>query len=89
MEKLNNESDVSRETSKKEIKIIFKNENFEIISIHRREIDGDALAFTESIKYIIDLLRIYDANKIAIMYVNDVLFAMVEKISAKCYKVVK
>lgn len=89
MEKLNNESDVSREISENEIKIVFKNANYEIVSIHRREIDDIKLAFGKTVLYIMDLLKTYNENITAIIYVNNVLYAMVEKIGSKSYKVTR
>lgn len=78
MEKLNNESDVSRETSKNEIKIIFKNAKYEEISIHRKEVDELKNALEKTKKYITQLLEIYDKDGFAVIYVNNRLYGLVD-----------
>ncbi len=78
MEKLNNENNVSRETSKNEIKIIFKNAKYEVLSIHRKEVDELKNALEKTKSYITQLLDIYDKDGFAVIYVNNSLFGLVD-----------
>lgn len=78
MEKLNNENNVLRETSKNEIKIIFKNDKYEEISIHRKEIDELKNALEKTKSYITQLLEIYDKDGFAVIYVNNRLYGLVD-----------
>lgn len=71
MEKLNNESDVSRETSKKEIKIVFKNSFMDIISTHRMEINDMDSDMEKAISYATDLLQRYAQDAYFVIYDSD------------------
>lgn len=71
MEKLNNESDVSRETSKKEIKIVFKNSFMDIISTHRMEINDMDIDLEKAISYATDLLQRYALDAYFVIYDSD------------------
>ena len=71
MEKLNNEYDVSRETSKKEIKIVFKNSFMDIISTHRMEINNMDTDLEKAISYGTDLLQRYAKDAYFVIYDSD------------------
>lgn len=71
MEKLNNENNVSRETSKNEIKIIFKNSFMDIISTHRMEINDIDTDLEKVISYATDLLKRYAPNAYFIIEDSD------------------
>lgn len=71
MEKLNNESDVSRETSKKEIKIVFKNSFMDIISTHRMEINDMDSDMEKAKSYATDLLQRYAQDAYFVIYDSD------------------
>lgn len=71
MEKLNNENNVSRETSKKEIKIVFKNSFMDIISIHRMEINDMDTDLEKIISYGTDLLQRYAQDAYFVIYDSD------------------
>lgn len=85
MEKLNNESNVSRETSKNEIKIIFKNRCADIISIHRIEIYDVKNDLEKTVSYVVKLLYIYKVDGYALIYYNDRYVRMVDLKEMKCY----
>lgn len=78
MKKLNKENNVSRETSKNEIKIIFKKANYEIMSIHRKETDELKNALEKTISYITQLLEMYEKDGFAVIYVNNRLYGLVD-----------
>ena len=71
MEKLNNENKVSRETSKNEIKIVFKNSFMDIISTHRMEINDIDTDLEKVISYATDLLKRYAQDAYFVIYDSD------------------
>lgn len=70
MEKLNNESDVSRETLKLEIEIVFKKQCGDTISIHRIEMNDGEKCLDKAISYIADLSKTYKVDGYAVIYVD-------------------
>ena len=70
MEKLNNENNVSRETLKKEVEIVFKTQCGDTISIHRIEMNDINNCLDKAISYITDLLKTYKVDGYAIIYVD-------------------
>lgn len=70
MEKLNNENNVSRETSQKEVEIAFKNQCGDTISIHRIEMNDVENCLDKAISYIADLSKTYKVDGYAVLYVD-------------------
>lgn len=70
MEKLNNENNVSRETLKKEVEIVFKKNNGDTISIHRIEMNDGENCLEKAISYIADLSKTYKVDGYAVLYVD-------------------
>lgn len=78
MEKLNNENNVSRETLKKEVEIVFKTKCGDTISKHIIEMNDAENCLYKAISYIADLSKTYKVDGYAVLYVDGIWAMMVD-----------